>query len=60
MSSKIAIDNSITVGVLADKLMLPVTKLITELMKLGVMVTVNERIDFETAQNHCPRTRFRN
>jgi len=50
MSSKIAIDNSITVGVLADKLMLPVTKLITELMKLGVMVTVNERIDFETAQ----------
>ncbi len=50
MSSKIAIDNSITVGTLADKLMIPVTKLITELMKLGVMVTVNERIDFETAQ----------
>jgi translation initiation factor IF-2 len=50
MSSKITIDNSITVGMLADKLMIPVTKLITELMKLGVMVTVNERIDFETAQ----------
>jgi len=50
MSSKIEIDNSITVGMLADKLMIPVTKLITELMKLGVMVTVNERIDFETAQ----------
>src|ERR1700722_1184551 len=30
--------------------MLPVTQLITELMKLGVMVTVNERIDFDTAQ----------
>ena len=50
MSSKIAIDGSITVGTLADKLMIPVTKLITELMKLGVMVTVNERIDFDTAQ----------
>ncbi|HUC95441.1 MAG TPA: translation initiation factor IF-2 [Candidatus Saccharimonadia bacterium] len=50
MSSKIIIDNSITVGDLADKLMIPVTKLITELIKLGVMVTVNERIDFETAQ----------
>ena len=50
MSSKIAIDGSITVGALADKLMIPVTKLITELMKLGVMVTVNERIDFDTAQ----------
>lgn len=50
MSSKIPIDNSITVGTLADKLMIPVTKLITELMKLGVMVTVNERIDFETSQ----------
>ncbi|HUY53068.1 MAG TPA: translation initiation factor IF-2 [Candidatus Dormibacteraeota bacterium] len=50
MSSKITIDSSITVGMLADKLMIPVTKLITELMKLGVMVTVNERIDFETAQ----------
>ncbi len=50
MSSKIIIDSSITVGMLADKLMIPVTKLITELMKLGVMVTVNERIDFETAQ----------
>jgi translation initiation factor IF-2 len=50
MSSKIAIDSSITVGALADKLMIPVTKLITELMKLGVMVTVNERIDFDTAQ----------
>ena len=50
MSSKIAIDGSITVGALAEKLMIPVTKLITELMKLGVMVTVNERIDFDTAQ----------
>src|SRR5690606_28020433 len=39
-----------TVGDLADKLMLPVTKLIAELFKNGVMATVNERIDFDTAQ----------
>lgn len=39
-----------TVGDLAEKLMLPVTKLITELFKNGVMATVNERIDFDTAQ----------
>ncbi|MBI1856868.1 translation initiation factor IF-2 [Candidatus Saccharibacteria bacterium] len=50
MSSIIEIDNIITVGDLADKLMLPVTKLIAELMKNGVMATVNERIDFDTAQ----------
>lgn len=46
----IEIDNMTTVGDLAEKLMIPVTKLIGELMKNGIMVTVNERIDFETAQ----------
>ncbi len=50
MANTIELENTITVGDLADKLTLPVTKLITELMKMGVMVTVNERIDFETAQ----------
>lgn len=40
----------ITVGDLAEKLSIPVTMLITELMKNGVMATVNERIDFDTAQ----------
>lgn len=40
----------ITVGDLAEKLMIPVTKLIGELMRNGIMVTVNERIDFDTAQ----------
>lgn len=50
MANTIEIQDTITVGDLADKLSIPVTKLITELMKLGVMVTVNERIDFETAQ----------
>lgn len=46
----IEIEDIITVGDLADKLMVPVTKLIAELMKNGVMATVNERIDFDTAQ----------
>ncbi|HTE21864.1 MAG TPA: translation initiation factor IF-2 [Candidatus Limnocylindria bacterium] len=50
MSTKIEIEDMITVGNLAEKLMLPATKLITELMKNGVMATVNERIDFDTAQ----------
>jgi translation initiation factor IF-2 len=49
-ATQIEIDDTITVGNLAEKLMLPVTKLIGELMKNGVMVTVNERIDFDTAQ----------
>lgn len=50
MSTTIEIEDRVTVGDLADKLMLPVTKLIAELMKNGVMATVNERIDFDTAQ----------
>jgi translation initiation factor IF-2 len=50
MTTTIQIEDTITVGDLAEKLMLPVTKLIAELMKNGVMVTVNERIDFDTAQ----------
>ncbi len=50
MATTIDIDNMITVGALADKLMIPVTRLIGELMKNGVMVTVNEQIDFDTAQ----------
>lgn len=50
MATTIEIEDRITVGDLADKLMLPVTKLITELMKNGVMATVNEQLDFDTAQ----------
>ncbi|HSX47090.1 MAG TPA: translation initiation factor IF-2 [Patescibacteria group bacterium] len=50
MATTIEIDNMITVGALAEQLSIPVTKLITELMKNGVMATVNERIDFDTAQ----------
>ena len=50
MATTIEIEDMITVGNLAEKLTLPVTKLITELMKNGVMATVNERIDFDTAE----------
>lgn len=50
MATTIEIDNMITVGALAEQLSLPVTKLIAELMKNGIMATVNERIDFDTAQ----------
>src|SRR6476620_11546186 len=50
MARTIEIEDMITVGTLAEKLQLPATKLIGELMKNGVMATVNERIDFDTAQ----------
>ena len=46
----IHVEDVITVGELAAKLDIPATALITELMKNGVMATVNERIDFDTAQ----------
>jgi len=46
----IEIEDTITVGTLAERLSLPVTRLIGELMKNGIMATVNERIDFDTAQ----------
>ena len=44
------IQGMITVGELAAQLDLPVTKLIGELFKNGIMATVNQRIDLETAQ----------
>lgn len=44
------IAETITVGELAEKLDLPVTKLVGELFKNGIAATVNQRIDFETAQ----------
>jgi len=50
MATTVEIENMITVGALAEKLMLPVSRLISELMKNGVLVTVNEKIDFDTAQ----------
>lgn len=50
MATNIEIEDMITVGNLAEQLKLPVSRIITELMKSGVMATVNERIDFDTAQ----------
>jgi len=44
------VPDMITVGELAEKLDLPVTKLVGELFKNGIAATVNQRIDFETAQ----------
>lgn len=45
----IIIADSITVGELAEKLNLPVTSLVGELFKNGIVATINQRIDFETA-----------
>ena len=51
MSQKkiINIADSITVDELAGVLNLPVTTLIGELFKNGIVATINQRIDFETA-----------
>ncbi|QQS67908.1 translation initiation factor IF-2 [Candidatus Saccharibacteria bacterium] len=43
------IADSITVGELAETLNLPVTQLVGELFKNGIVATINQRIDFETA-----------
>ena len=51
MSQKkiVNITDSITVDELAGALNLPVTTLIGELFKNGIVATINQRIDFETA-----------
>ena len=45
----IVVADTITVGELAQTLNLPVTSLIGELFKNGIIATINQRIDFETA-----------
>jgi translation initiation factor IF-2 len=51
MSEKILqLPDMVTVGELADKLGLPVAKLIGELFKNGIVATINQKIDFETVQ----------
>lgn len=51
MAEKILyVPSQITVGELAEKVDLPATTLIGELFKNGVMATLNQRIDVETAQ----------
>ena len=46
----LVIADSITVGELAEALHLPVTTLVGELFKNGIVAAINQRIDFETAQ----------
>jgi len=46
---KIFIGETVVVKNLANQMNLPVTKLILELMKNGVMASLNQKIDFETA-----------
>lgn len=46
----ITVADSITVGELAETLNLPVTTLVGELFKNGIVATINQRIDFETTQ----------
>lgn len=46
----LVVADSITVGELAETLNLPVTTLVGELFKNGIVATINQRIDFETAQ----------
>lgn len=46
----LVIADSITVGELAELLHLPVTVLVGELFKNGIVATINQRLDFETAQ----------
>lgn len=48
-ASRVSIPAIVSVGDFASALGLPVTRIIGELMKNGVMATINEQIDFETA-----------
>ncbi len=45
----VQVAGSITVGELAELLNLSVTTLIGELFKNGIVSTINQKIDFETA-----------
>jgi translation initiation factor IF-2 len=49
MARQLTIPDHVTVGALAETLELPVAALIGELMKNGMMMTVNEKIDVDTA-----------
>jgi len=49
-TATIEVGSTITVGDLAEKLSVPAASLIGELFKNGMMITVNEKVDFDTAQ----------
>lgn len=46
---KVSLPSSVTVKKLAEILEVPVASVITELMKNGILATINEEIDFDTA-----------
>jgi len=48
-SKKISLPQSITVKKFSEVLEMPLNLVITELMKNGILATINEKIDFETA-----------
>lgn len=48
-TKKIKIPTSVTVKKFSEILSLPVSTIITELMKNGILATINEKIDYETA-----------
>lgn len=50
MAKPVQIGKQVTVGALADLLEIPASQIIAELFKNGVAVTINENIDFDTAQ----------
>lgn len=50
MATTIQLDDQVTVGALAELLSIPVSQLISTLFKNGIAATVNEKIDFDTAQ----------
>jgi translation initiation factor IF-2 len=50
MTEKILVPEVVAVGEFAKILGVPVAQVITELMKNGVLATINESIDFETAE----------
>lgn len=46
----IFLPSQLTVGDLASKINIPVTDIIKNLMKLGIMATINQEIDYDTAE----------
>ncbi|MFI5240477.1 MAG: translation initiation factor IF-2 [Candidatus Saccharimonadia bacterium] len=49
VTTQIELPSVVTVGDFAERLGVPVTKVIGELMRNGVLATINEQIDFDTA-----------
>lgn len=48
-AQKIFLPNAITVREFADKLEMPIAKVMQELMRAGILASLNERIDFDSA-----------